>query len=316
MSPAHPIPPASCNATRVALDELIGLAALARGARLAQSRRSAAARSGAVRSRWRGRGMDFRESRIYQAGDEIRHMDWRVTARSGKPHTKLFEEEREQALLLVQDFNPSMRFGTRVRFKSVQAARAAALLAWLAATTGDRVGLLGFGGGIGGELRPAGGRPGVLKVLRQLRDWDAAADPSCQQPLAQGLARLHGLLRPGMRVVLLSDGFSADHDGLQRLGEIARHHELAVVRLGDALEREAPPPGRYALHLGPLRGVLDFADRATRTQWAQRFAALRAGLADTCVKHGARLLELDTHADLRTALRPLLARGRAAGVVA
>ncbi|MEO7755708.1 MAG: DUF58 domain-containing protein, partial [Dokdonella sp.] len=79
------------NSVRVALDELIAIGALAHGASLARSRRSPALRSGGNTSRWRGRGVDFRESRIYQAGDEIRHMDWRVTARSGKPHTKLFE---------------------------------------------------------------------------------------------------------------------------------------------------------------------------------------------------------------------------------
>ncbi|MGB8379607.1 MAG: DUF58 domain-containing protein, partial [Rhodanobacteraceae bacterium] len=125
-----PTSQAADNATRVALDELIAIGAMARGANLAV-RRSPAQRGGGHVSRWRGRGVDFRESRAYQAGDDIRHMDWRLTARSGKPHTKLFEEEREQALLLALDFNPAMHFGTRVRFKSVQAARAAALLAWM-----------------------------------------------------------------------------------------------------------------------------------------------------------------------------------------
>ena len=96
--------------------------------------------AGQYHSVFKGRGMSFDEVRPYQPGDEIRHMDWRVTARSGKPHTKLFEEEREQGLLLALDCNPGMRFGTRVRFKSVQAARAGALLAWMASAAGDRVG--------------------------------------------------------------------------------------------------------------------------------------------------------------------------------
>ncbi|HEX7770596.1 MAG TPA: DUF58 domain-containing protein, partial [Dokdonella sp.] len=150
------MPAPTTSATRVTLDELIGLAALAHGASLARTRRTPALRSGTSTSRWRGRGVDFRESRIYQPGDEIRHMDWRVTARSGKPHTKVFQEEREQGLLFVMDQNPGMRFGTKVRFKNVQAARAAALLAWMGAANGDRVGALGFGGGINGEVKPAG----------------------------------------------------------------------------------------------------------------------------------------------------------------
>jgi uncharacterized protein (DUF58 family) len=304
------------SATRVALDELIALGALAHGANLARSRRSPALRAGASTSRWRGRGVDFRESRIYQAGDEIRHMDWRVTARSGKPHTKLFEEEREQGLLLAMDLNPGMRFGTRVRFKNVQAARAAALLAWMASAAGDRVGALGFGGGIDGEVKPAGGRRGVLHVLRALRDWDASADGTTQQPLSRALARVRRLLRPGMRLVLLSDGFSADAQAAQLLPQIAGRHEIALVLLRDALELGAPPPGRYALHLGAARRILDFADAGVRDAWVERFASARESLRGSCAKLGIRVIEVDAHADLRRALAPLLARGRHSTVVA
>ncbi|MDR2012905.1 MAG: DUF58 domain-containing protein [Rhodanobacter sp.] len=298
------------NATRVALDELIALSAVAQGASLARSRRSPALRTGVSSSRWRGRGVDFRESRIYQPGDEIRHMDWRVTARSGKAHTKLFEEEREQGLLLALDFNPGMRFGTRVRFKSVQAARAAALLAWMANAAGDRVGALGFGGGIDGEVKPAGGRRGVLHALRAIRDWDASADVHIQAPLSSALARVRRLLKPGMRLVLLTDGFSADAAAAESLPQIAGRHEIAVVLLRDALEIAPPPPDRYTVHLGNTRRVLDFSNAGVRKAWTERFATAREGLRGQCAKLGIRVLDLDAHADLRRALWPMLARGR------
>jgi uncharacterized protein (DUF58 family) len=310
------MPPSHTNATRVALDELIALGALAHGASLVRSRRSPALRAGGNTSRWRGRGVDFRESRIYQAGDEIRHMDWRVTARSGKPHTKLFEEEREQGLLLAMDLNPGMRFGTRVRFKSVQAARAAALLAWMASAGGDRVGALGFGGGISGEVKPAGGRRGVLHVLRALRDWDAAADTVAQEPLSRALSRVRRLLLPGMRLVLLSDGFSTDVEAAQLLPQLASRHDIAVVLLRDALELAPPPPGRYALHLGATRRILDFGDQRVRGAWTERFTTSRERLIALCKKLGVRIIELDGHADLRRALAPLLARSRHSTVVA
>ncbi|MEO7431031.1 MAG: DUF58 domain-containing protein [Dokdonella sp.] len=310
MSPSH------TNATRVALDELIALGALAHGASLMKSRRSPALRAGGNTSRWRGRGVDFRESRIYQAGDEIRHMDWRVTARSGKPHTKLFEEEREQGLLLAMDLNPGMRFGTRVRFKSVQAARAAALLAWMASAGGDRVGALGFGGGINGEVKPAGGRRGVLHVLRALRDWDTAADAVAQEPLSRALSRLRRLLLPGMRLVLLTDGFSTDAETEKLLPQLAGRHDIAVVLLRDALELAPPPPGRYALHLGATRRILDFGDARVRGAWTERFTTSRERLIALCKKLGVRVIELDGHADLRRAIAPLLARSRISTVVA
>ena len=310
-----PPAPTPQTGTRVALDELIALSALAHGASLAR-RRTAALRSGTSTSRWRGRGVDFRESRIYQAGDEIRHMDWRVTARSGRAHTKLFEEEREHGLLLLIDHNPSMRFGTRVRFKSVQAARAAALLAWMAAAAGDRVGALGFGGGIDGEVKPAGGRRGVLQVLRALRDWDAAADTSIQSPLSRALVRVRRLLRPGMRMVLLSDGFSADAEAALLLPQLAARHEITIVVLRDLLEVAPPPPGRYALHLGAARRILDFSDERVRDSWAERFSASRVRLFEQSRKLGLRTIELDAHADLRRSLAPLLARSRHSPVVA
>jgi uncharacterized protein (DUF58 family) len=298
------------NPTHVALDELLALSAVAHGASLARARRSPALRSGGHASRWRGRGVDFRESRIYLPGDEIRHMDWRVTARSGKPHTKVFQEEREQGLLLVVDQNPGMRFGTRVRFKNVQAARASALLAWMASAAGDRVGALGFGGGISGEVKPAGGRRGVLRVLRALRDWDAAADPARTDPLSFGLARVRRLLRPGMRMILMTDGFSADAEASRLLPQLAGRHEISVVLLRDALELHAPPPARYAVHLGAARHVLDFGDASVRSAWTERFANARETLRSECRKVGVRVLDLDGHADLRRALAPLLARTR------
>ena len=309
-------PDLTSHATRVALDDLIALAALARGASLARNRRSTALRSGGNASRWRGRGVDFRESRIYQSGDEIRHMDWRVTARTGKPHTKLFEEEREQSLLLAIDLNPGMRFGTRVCFKSVQAARAAALLAWMATSAGDRVGAIGFGGGVHGEVKPAGGRRGTLHVLRALRDWDAAADGVTQAPLSHVLARTRRLLLPGMRLVLLSDGFNTDAEAATLLPQIAGRHEISLVLLRDALELAPPPPGRYAVHLGTTRRILDFSDAAVRNAWTARFATSRERLLGLCKKLGARVIELDDDADLRRALAPLLARSRLSRVVA
>lgn len=288
---------------RVALDELLALSALAHGSSLAEVRRSAAARTGLHASRWRGRGVDFRESRIYQAGDDIRHMDWRVTARSGKPHTKLFEEEREHGLLLMMDFNAGMRFGTRVRFKSVQAARAASLLAWMATNAGDRVGAIGFGGGIRSEVKPARGRRGVLQVLRALRDWDHSAGPEAES-LGSALERARRLLLPGTRLVLVSDGFSADDAAWSVLGRCAGRHELGCILVSDALEQAPPPPGRYALSNGGERRMLDFGNRKLREEWASPFAGSRERMRREFTRLGARVVELSTDADLRRAIAP------------
>jgi uncharacterized protein (DUF58 family) len=302
------LPPNKADSSvRVALEELLALSAQAQGAALAEVRRSAAARTGLHSSRWRGRGVDFRESRIYQAGDDIRHMDWRVTARSGRPHTKLFEEEREHGLLLMIDLNPGMRFGTRTRFKSVQAARAASLLAWMAAGAGDRVGAIGFGGGIRSEVKPASGRRGVLHVLRALRDWDHAASDE-RESLSSALERARRLLRPGMRLILLSDGFSADASAWPALARFAGRHELGCVLVTDQLEQSPPPPGRYALSLAGARRVLDFGDRQLRSEWPRQFALVRERMRSELTRLGARIVELATDADARRAIAPFTAR--------
>lgn len=298
---------ATDSGVRVTLDELLALSAQARGSSLAEIQRSAATRTGLHVSRWRGRGVDFRESRIYQAGDDIRHMDWRVTARSGRPHTKLFEEEREHGLLLLIDFNSSMRFGTRVRFKSVQAARVAAMLAWMASASGDRVGAIGFGGGIKHEVKPASGRRGVLNVLRALRDWDQSADAQ-QESLATALERARRLLRPGTRLILISDGFSADANAWPILGRCSGRHELGCVLVSDALEHGPPPPGRYALNASGNRQTLDFADKTLRRQWSQPFNNVRDRLRSEFTRLGARVVEVATDADARRAVQPFTQR--------
>ena len=135
-------------------------------------------------SRFRGRGMDYRESRAYQPGDDVRSMDWRITARTGVPHVKLYQEERERPVVLFLDLNPGMFFGSRGMLKSVAAARAAALVAWAAAERGDRVGAMLFDGGHC-DLPPRGGRHGVLRLIRELvehTDPRAGIDAAPERP--------------------------------------------------------------------------------------------------------------------------------------
>ncbi|MGH8041429.1 MAG: DUF58 domain-containing protein [Rudaea sp.] len=301
------------DGVHVALPELIALRLRARRF-VRPAARVAGSHSATRASRFRGRGVDYAESRIYQPGDDIRQMDWRVTARSGKPHTKLFQEEREQSVLLLVDHNPSMRFGTHVRFKSVQAARTAALIAWAAVLGGDRVGVLGFGGGIAAEVKPGGGARGALRVLRALADWDAAAG-TAHESLAQALQRVHRLARPGSRVIVLSDGFSADADAAGPLALLADHCDVVAIVLSDTLELAAPPPGRYALRAENHRVLLDFGQVRTRKDWPRWFAQRRAAFTQVLQQRALRWAMLDTREEPDAVLLHLLgldARARGA----
>lgn len=317
MPPALSPQPSALSSITVTLADLIGMRLQARRLEHAPSKRVAGSRAAAHASRLRGRGVDYAESRNYQPGDDIRQMDWRVTARTGRPHTKLFQEERERNTLLVVSHNPSMRFGTRVRFKSVQAARLAALIAWSTTMSGDRVGAIGYGPALNAEVKPGGGSRGTLRVLRALHEWDAiAAQGRVVVPLSRALQRAQRLARPGSRIVLLGDGFDCDAATEPALSLLARHCDVTAVLLTDPLEHQAPPPARYALHSEQGGQVLlDFSASSTRVRWTQLFEARRAHWLDMLRRRSLSSMMLDTHAEPETAMRSVFgrpARGRGA----
>lgn len=271
---------------------------------------SRAPRIGQRPGRMHGRGMDYAESRIYQPGDDVRRMDWRLTARSGVAHTKLFQEEREGRLLILLDTNASMRFGTRTRFKSVQAARAAAMSAWYAIRGDDRVGVLAFGGQRH-LLRPQGGPRGALAVAGALAAWDALP-AGADESLSAALQRAGRLMHGASRVLLITDGFAVDEAARGRMLGLVSKAEVTILSVADPLETGEPPAGRYPFAHGGvhydvvLHGDRQRADFArTLGDGQRRLAALSSGL-------GLRQRTIDTSDDPLDAVVALLGstRGR------
>jgi len=255
--------------------------------------------------------MDYAESRVYQAGDDVRRLDWRLTARSGKLHTKLFQEDRESSLLILLDTHASMHFGTRVRFKSVQAARAAAAAAWCAVRAGERVGVMAFGQ-MDQLLRPQGDSRGALAVCGALAGWDAQPATSDQaEPLSEALTRASRVMRGASRVLLISDGFSCDALARQRLLDLTRHVQTSVLVVADPLELSPAPPGRYPLeHDGERRDVVLQSDRQ-REDFRQTLGAGPDRLGHLARSLGLRWSSIDTTADAFDAANSLLALRRA-----
>ena len=197
-------------------------------------RPAASALAGAYRSRFRGRGVDFVESRNYQPGDDIRNMDWRVTARTGRPHTKVFQEERERPVLLLVDASPSLYFGTRSCLKSVAAGRMAAAIAWTAVRRGDRIGAFLFSGERHRELRPAGGRRGAMRVIQSLVEWLNPDDaPQQTAPLSTALERVRHTIRPGSLLVVISDFYRLDPDCRRHLSRLRAHNDVIGCQVID-----------------------------------------------------------------------------------
>lgn len=316
----------STDGSRVDLSTLITLRQEARRLDIAPRGKVLATRSGGHLSRFRGRGMEFDESRVYQPGDDPRNMDWRVTARSGRPHVKLFQEERERPVWLTIDTGRTMRFGTRVAFKSAIATQAAALLAWAVADKSDRVGGLVFDETHHFEQCPAARTRGLLPLLNALSEisiLQSATTPSQSTSsflhsedgytsLSAAAQHLLRLVRSGSLVFLLSDFAGLTPDDGAWLAQLGRGNELILVHIYDALEAAAPPPGRYPVTDGTRRGLLDTRAEMLREGWSRRFSSHVSLLENLCRLHQAHLISLRTDQPvgetLELGLRPRWAR--------
>lgn len=235
--------------------------------------------------------MEYAESREYVAGDDARHIDWRVTARTGRAHTKLFQAERERLSLIVADTSPALFFGTRVRYKSVQAARAGAVAAWLAQRQGDRIAAL-RGTASEAPIAPRSGQRGVLPVLDALARW-YAQPPSGDAGLEVALDHAARLLRPGARLTVLADARSASKISATRWSGLALHHEVVVIVLVDPLEL-SPPARALSFDVRGERIAVDLGSPAARVRWQAEFVAPLEQLATTLRSRGVRLHRLST----------------------
>ncbi len=201
--------------------------------------------SGNQLSKTKGRGMEFDEVRHYQAGDDIRAIDWRVTARTGQTHTKLYREEKERPVFFFVDFSPSMYFGSQLLYKSVQAAHVTANLAWRYAYRGDRVGGLVFNDSKHSEVKPMARDKGVLRLLHELV---AAHQGAPQQASISGdattfqanLQRLRQLVKTGAQVFLISDFHHLNARSIQELRSLSAHNSVQAIILTDPLELRLP----------------------------------------------------------------------------
>lgn len=305
--------PAGLNGAEVELDQLIGLRH--RGAKLLfNPQRAKQNLSGPSRTVIRGRGMEYAESRAYLPGDEIRNMDWRVTARTGRPHTKLYQEERERPVILLVDFSPSMFFGTRRAFKSVVAAEAAALLAWAAVTNGDRIGCVVASEDRHHELNAASGRRGVLRVLGAIAQCAAlGSKPGRPGPslLTECCRRLRQIARPGSLVFVISDHYDIDDEVRAHLANTCSHGQVTGIWIHDPLEAAPPPPGRYPVTDGQTRVLLDSGAKQVREAHLDFFAARRQAVQQLYGQNRAMVMELSTANPVEDGLRQGLGTGSA-----
>lgn len=247
--------------------------------------------SGEYHSSFKGRGMAFSEVRQYQPGDEIRAIDWNVTARKREPYIKVFEEERELTLMLVVDVSGSEAFGSKVQQKREMITEICATLAFSALTNNDKVGLLLFSDRVEKFIPPVKGRQNVLRIIRELVEHETQGS---QTDINLALEYLNGVIKKKAIVFLLSDFLDEDYDKSLRV--TARKHDLTGIRIFDDLDEALPNVGLIPAidpETGRM-GWLNTGSRKVRQRYWERNHQKINYFRSNLLKSGAGMIEINT----------------------
>ena len=200
--------------------------------------------AGEYHSAFKGRGMAFSEVREYQWGDDVRNMDWNVTARMNAPYVKVFEEERELTVVLLVDISRSGLFGTQVKTKREQIAEIAATLAFSAILNNDKVGCILFSDTVEKFIPPAKGRTHFLHIIREILEYEPRHDGT---DVGEALRYLTNAIKKKCTAFILSDMLDVNPDGTPRYEEAMKvavnRHDLSVIRVSDPREKTLPNMG-------------------------------------------------------------------------
>ena len=233
--------------------------------------------AGEYHSAFKGRGMAFSEVREYQYGDDVRNMDWNVTARLRAPYVKIFEEERELTVVLLVDVSRSGLFGTAVHTKREQLAEIAAVLAFSASINNDKVGALFFSDRVEKFIPPKKGRSHLLHIIREIIELEPSSDAT---DIGEALRFLTNAIKKKCTAFLLSDMIDVDADGRPRYEEAlkvaAGRHDLSVIRVMDPREQEIPDVGLVHVKDSETGAAawVNTSSRAVRTRYAEWFRTL------------------------------------------
>jgi uncharacterized protein (DUF58 family) len=255
--------------------------------------------AGRRKIRQRGRGVDFEEVRLYAPGDDVRSIDWRVTARSGDPHTKLFQEDREQPIVLLVDLRSPMWFGSKNCFKTVLASHIASVLAWAGLDAGERVGGIAMTNSGLVEIKPQRSKRSVLRLLRLMESAPSpSASPGDDAPDAWSIAlsQLKSLSRPGARLMVISDftDLLSDTTVEKTFRDIVSHRQVVCFKITDPLDAELPPSGRYALTDGSKQIKIDTSMQRLRSAYKDDFEKSQAAVIDYLRRYQIPLVPVDT----------------------
>jgi uncharacterized protein (DUF58 family) len=295
----------------ITLEQLFDQRHVARSLELNYQSRSRLGMSGSHISKHKGRGVDFEEFRAYQPGDDIRQIDWRVTARTGRPFTKVFREERERPVIIGCDQSHNMFFGSQVAFKSVVAAEAAAIICWTTVDNGDRVGGVVFSDNTQELIKPRRSRRSALRFLDTLARYNQDlvqhhTEESVTEVnyLLQALEQIYRITRPGSNVYMISDFQTFDDRCRQYLHQLAIHNSVTCLFIYDALEENLPIPGVYSITDGHQRSTINTYRKSIRSLYHEQFEDRLDILSNEFTKMKVPLIALRTDQVVLDQLEP------------
>lgn len=260
---------------------------------------------GAHRSAWLGQGMSYAESRRYAAGDDVRHIDWAVTARTGQVYSKCFEAERERPVYLLVDLRAMMKFGSRRRFKSHLACQLAAQLGWLTLAAEDRIGALIISHGEPIWLRAGRTRKSLWRLFEQLIKAANAPPADTQVPLSSAIEMLEARISAAASVQLISDFNDFDSRCELALKRLAKRHTTRLLWISDPLDRQLPGAGSIASETQ----VIDLASLSTGqlADYQAAYTQLEKTLMRVCRSQGVSLMQFGTQFSQQQIEQQLLA---------
>ena len=269
--------------------------------------------SGRFASRMRGRGLNFEEIRDYRSGDDVRSIDWKVTARLQRPHVRVFNEERDRPALLLVDQRLSMFFGSRQLLKSVAAAQAAAIAAWRVLGVGDRIGALVFNDRQVVEIRPRRSRQTVLRILGAIATQNQALAVGrgivgVASMLNRVLGQTRRLALHDALVIIISDFDGADQQTRRMVGALAQHNDVIALLVHDPLQSDLPAAASMSVTNGELQLLLEVGRDSVRKNIIASVQQRLADLFAWTPELGIPVLPLSAAEDVPLQLRRLLGR--------
>ena len=281
------------------LDELISMRQYVGYLKSYNKQKLTSKESGDVKSAFKGRGMELAEIRNYSFGDDVRNIDWRVTARKETPYTKLFLEEKDREIYVLLDLSSHMVFGTKNELKSVSAAKITALLGWLSIENKDRFGCLIFDGQNIWQFKPENNRLQMMAILKKVSEVskDILNQSVVSEDLSKPLRMLEKFIKNNATVFILSDAMILDNNQ-QQLVALSKKTRLNIINIFDVLEETPPRAGEYMIKYNEKRLLFNSLPKSFQVSYEQYFANKKALLKNFCRKFSCNYIDVRTDVEL------------------